>query len=119
MNIRLDPHYRVNILPNVGWTAGDASLTVFAEVENNQADTVTSATIVAVAYKADGSLCAVEEGGSYMTLREGERKAVKMVLEADPALVADIRLYAETEFDDDDPVVAPPQFMQNYFEEKP
>lgn len=119
MNIRLDPHYRVTILPNVGWTAGDTSLTVFAEVENSHPETVTSATIVAVAYRDDGSICGVEEGGSYMTLREGERKAVKMVLEVDPAVVESVRLYAETEFDDDDPVVAPPQFMQNYFEERP
>ena len=73
MNVRTDPHYRVNILPNVGVTAGEASLTVFAEVENVHPETVTSATVVAVAYCEDGSLCAVEECGSFLTLREGER----------------------------------------------
>lgn len=121
MTIRIEPHYRVHILPNVGAAEKDEGLVLFAELENISADTINSTNLVAVAYTADGTLCAVEESSSYLTLHEGERKALKIRLDVDPATVDSVRLYAETEYDEDDPYNAdntlaePPTFMRDYF----
>lgn len=94
---------------------------LFAEIENTSEEVISSANVVAVAYTADGTLCGVEESNSYLTLHEKERKALKLRLEVDPALVDSIRLYAETEYDEEDPyesdgeLADPPTFMRDYF----
>lgn len=121
MTIQIEPHYRLQILPNVGGVVKEDGIDVYAEVRNTAAETVTSANVVAVGYTSDGTLCAVEESSSYLTLREGETKAVKVHLDTDAKTLASLRLYAETEFDDDDPgavspeLAEPPTFMLDYF----
>ena len=125
MTIQIDPHYRLEILPNVGGIARDETLDVYAELRNSTEDTISSANMVVVAYRADGTLCGVEECLSYLTLRSGELKAVKVRLELDPQIVASLRLYGETEFDEEDPratdtaLAEPPTFMSDYFRRKP
>lgn len=125
MTIQIDPHYRLQILPNVGGVAKEESLEVYAEIRNTSEETISSTNLVVVAYRTDGTLCGVEECLSYLTLRAGECKAVKVRLEIDPSIVSGLRLYAETEFDEDDPRVTdpnlaePPTFMSDYFQRKP
>jgi hypothetical protein len=125
MTIQIDPHYRLQILPNVGGVAKEESLEVYAELRNTSEETISSTNLVVVAYRVDGTLCGVEECLSYLTLRPGECKAVKVRLDIDPNIVSGLRLYAETEFDEDDPRVTdpkladPPTFMSEYFQRKP
>lgn len=125
MTIQIEPHFRLQILPNVGGIAREETLEVYAEIRNTTSDTVSSANVVVVAYREDGVLCGVEECLSYLTLRAGECKAVKIRIEVDPQIVSSMRLYGETEFDEDDPRVTdsalaePPTFMSEYFERKP
>jgi hypothetical protein len=124
MTIRIEPHYRVQILPNVGAAEKDNGLYLYAEVRNIGEETVQSANVVAVAYTVDGTLCDVEESNAYLTLHEGESKAVKLRMDVDPALVDSVRLYTETEYDEEDPynsedtLTEPPSFMQSYFHQR-
>jgi hypothetical protein len=125
VTIQIEPHYRLQILPNVGGVVKEDSLEVYAELRGTGTDTISAANLVVVAYREDGTLCGVEESLSYLTLRAGECKAVKVRLEVEPAIIAGLRLYAETEFDEDDPCVTdpalaePPRFMSEYFQRKP
>lgn len=124
MTIRIEPHYRVQILPNVGAAEKDNGLYLYAEIRNIGEETVQSANVVAVAYTADGTLCDVEESNAYLTLHEGESKAVKLRMDVDPAIVDSVRLYTETEYDEEDPftteevLVEPPSFMLQYFHQR-
>lgn len=124
MTIRIEPHYRVQILPNVGAAEKDNGLYLYAEIRNIGEETVQSANVVAVAYTADGTLCDVEESNAYLTLHEGESKAVKLRMDVDPAIVDSVRLYTETEYDEEDPytteetLVEPPGFMLQYFHQR-
>jgi hypothetical protein len=124
MTIRIEPHYRVQILPSVGAAEKDNGLYIYAEVRNIGEETVQSANVVAVAYTTDGTLCDVEESSAYLTLHEGESKAVKLRMEVDPAIVDSVRLYTETEYDEEDPYTAdetltePPTFMRHYFHQR-
>lgn len=121
MTIRIEPHFRVHILPNVGAAEKEGGMLLFAEIENTSEEVISSANVVAVAYTTDGTLCGVEESNTYLTLHEGERKALKLRLDVEPALVEAIRLYAETEYDEEDPyesdaaLADPPTFMKDYF----
>jgi hypothetical protein len=121
LTFKIEPHFRINILPNVGVIERDNRLTVLAEVENNRQETITSVNVVAVAYDAEGTLCWVEDGETFLTLHEGERKAVKIRMDADADKISAVRIYAETEFDEEDPFVTeptlmePPSFMDQYF----
>ncbi|HEY3267404.1 MAG TPA: hypothetical protein VGM37_10785 [Armatimonadota bacterium] len=125
MTIRIEPHFRVQILPNVGAADKDGGLWLFVEVENSSEETVSSLNLVAAAYTADGTICAVDESSSYLTIRSGERKALRLRIDAEPTSVDSIRLYAETEFDEDDPyhvddtLAEPPTFMKDYFHRRP
>lgn len=122
MTIRIEPHYRLRVLPNVGVIETDDALLLLVELENTRTETVSAANLVAVAYREDGTICGVEDSTSFATIRENERKAVKIRLELDAKSVDLLRLYAETEFDDDDPVGTaseePPGFMQKYFRQR-
>lgn len=124
MTIRIEPHFRVQILPNVGAAEKDGGLLLFAEIANTSEEVISSANLVAVAYTADGTLCGVEESNTYLTLHESERKALKLRLDVDPTLVDSIRIYAETEYDEEDPyevdptLAEPPTFMRDYFRQR-
>lgn len=118
MTIQIDPHFRVRVLPNVGFRRKDDALEVYAELENIRKEVIGSANLAAVAYDSDGTLCGFEESFSGLVLHEGERKAVKLVMELTPDQVEVLRLYVQTEYDEDDPhadaIEDPPDFMQRY-----